>query len=393
MVSSSRQIPKQTSPSSNIYEQSKLKYLGEKIIENFQIFIDHFDLTLEHTPKMYVGRCPVHGGDKNNAFNIFHSGDSVVGNWYCRTKQCERTFVSSPIGLVRGLLSHHQYSWENQGDKTVSIKETIEFCEKMLSVDYKDVVASDDNNKFASQAKVYNAQRPIPKYRIKRKDIRNTLTMPCEYFLERGFSPKILNDYDVGMSYNPKKGMYYRAVVPVYDDNYNYMVGCTGRTVFEACPRCSAYHNPKSPCPKKEDQWKYSKWKHSAGFDANLYLYNYWFAFHEIYKTGVVIVVESPGNCWRAVEAGYLNIVGTFGAKLSFAQKNLLDRAGAMTVLLMMDGDAAGRKAAATIKEEYSSSFNIIDYQLPDGKDLANLTIEEARAVIKPIMDKYSHEH
>ena len=40
------------------------------------------------------------------------------------------------------------------------------------------------------------------------------------------------------------KEMYGRVVVPIYDDNYEYVVGVAGRSIFEI-HTCGMYHNPK----------------------------------------------------------------------------------------------------------------------------------------------------
>ena len=70
-----------------------------------------------------------------------------------------------------------------------------------------------------------------------------------------------LNKYDVGLCTNPQRPMYNRVVAPIYDTEYKTMVGCTGRSIFEACPKCGTYHNPQRDCPSPEKQWLYSKWK------------------------------------------------------------------------------------------------------------------------------------
>jgi hypothetical protein len=46
-----------------------------------------------------------------------------------------------------------------------------------------------------------------------------------------------LEDYDVGYCDNPAKPMYERAVVPIYDNEHKYIVGCTGRSIFEKCEK------------------------------------------------------------------------------------------------------------------------------------------------------------
>lgn len=385
---------KKKSPSNNLEEQLKLKVLGDAVMDNFPKVIAHFNLDLKETSRMYVGQCPIHGGDKRDAFNLYHTGESMRGNWYCRTKSCERIFVSSPIGLVRGLLSRYNLKWEDRGDNIVSFADAKKWCLNLINTDFDKIQVdktSVEEHQFIMQSKILGYRRPVSSYTTTREQIRKSLRMPCEYFIERGFDPAILDEYDVGICMDPSKSMYCRAVVPVYDDNYRFMVGCTGRSIFNPCPRCEAYHNPKAPCPPEEKKWIYSKWKHSANFDANEYLYNYWKAWPTIQNSGVAILVESPGNCWRAVESGYKNVLGTFGAKLSPGQKTLLDSSGAMTLIVLTDGDLAGKLAKQNIVSLCENSYNVITPDMPEGKDLADLSPEVVRSIIDPIMNKYSN--
>ena len=113
---------------------------ANKIIsENIDVILSHFGITLNQTDAYLVGSCPIHGGDNTTAFNIFTSGHTFVGNWICYTHHCEKSFVNNAIGFIRGLISHHQYNWSKNGDKTASFSETLKLITKLydLSVDSK----------------------------------------------------------------------------------------------------------------------------------------------------------------------------------------------------------------------------------------------------------------
>ena len=49
------------------------------------------------------------------------------------------------------------------------------------------------------------------------------------------------------------------------------------------------------------------------------------FAKEFIKESGIVILVESPGNVWRLEEAGVHNSVAIFGSSLADRQKMILD--------------------------------------------------------------------
>ena len=98
-----------TSHSTDQWSQQKLHALSIELVENWLTIADHFDIEMRMSSRKFIGPCPVHGGKKKDSFNLFHSGHSWSGNWQCHTHQCENEFVNTPIGLIRGILSHQQY--------------------------------------------------------------------------------------------------------------------------------------------------------------------------------------------------------------------------------------------------------------------------------------------
>ena len=196
--------------------------------------------------------------------------------------------------------------------------------------------------------------------------------------MSRGFNKSILENYDVGECKSQTKEMANRAVVPIYDNDHKIMIGCTGRSIFEKCNNCKGYHNPEHDCPSAEEVWKYSKWRHSAGFKTQECLYNLWFAKESIKNTGTVILVESPGNVWKLEENGIHNSVALFGSNLTDRQKMILDTSGAMKIIVIMDSDDAGKKARAIIDQKCSRTYNI-EHKYLAKNDLAEMTNDEIK--------------
>ena len=94
-------------------------------------------------------------------------------------------------------------------------------------------------------------------------------------------------------------------------------------------------------------------------------------------------MVESPGNVWRLEEAGVHNSVAIFGSSLADRQKMILDISGAMTIITIMDNDAAGVMATQQIHTQCQRTYNIksIPLQFPD---IAAMTIEQIKEFIIP---------
>ena len=223
--------------------------------------------------------------------------------------------------------------------------------------------------------------------KIDRNLIQQSLSIPASYFIERGYSEDILIKYDIGLCLNPKKEMYNRAVAPIYDNEHKYMIGCTGRSIFDKCDQCEKYH-ATGTCPT-DNLWKFSKWKHSSGFRADSILYNMWFAKEFIGKSYTAIIVEGPGNVWKLEEAGFHNSVAIFGSSLSDRQKINLDSSGAMSILILTDNDEAGHKAAEQIKSKCQNTYRVFRPTFTKS-DIGEMNKEDIDKEIKPILSKLS---
>ena len=374
---------------SRSYDQNKLKVVCDQVCDNIENLLSALDIEdFKMSNKMITMSCPIHGGDNPSAVNIYHTGDYYRGNWRCRTHNCDSSFKSSIIGFVRGVLSKTKYRWNREGDETASFQEALDFCLALLNKNIKDIKisrADAEKNTFArivENVKQTN-QNTSPLSKITKAQVRQSLQIPSQYYLDRGYTKETLNRYDVGLCDNINKEMHNRIVVPVYSIDGKVIVGCTGRSIFDSCKECGHYHISTIQCPSKEDSWKYCKWKHNFGFKSQEHLYNFWFAKDHIQKSKSIILVESPGNVWRLEEAGIHNSVAIFGSSLSDKQKLLIDSSGAMNIILLMDNDDAGQKAVNQITEKCKKIYRIYSPSF-EGPDVGELSIEDIRNTLVP---------
>lgn len=372
-------------------DQAKLKVLCDDLCDNIESLLDTFGIDYKYNSKMISMPCPIHGGDNASAVNIYPEGDNYRGNWKCRTHSCEQEFKASIIGFVRGIISHQKYGWRNPGDQSCSFNEALDYVQMFLNKDLKDIKISrvEKNKKEFTNIVNYIQSSDTSKNesQLTRQSIVNNIGIPAQYYLDRNYSKEILTKYDVGLCNNPSKPMHNRVVVPIYDNDYKFMVGCSGRSIFEKCNQCKSYHDPKNQCPKPDDTWKYSKWKHSADFKSQNYLYNFWFAKAHILETSTAIIVESPGNVWRLEENGIHNSVGIFGSSLSDRQKILLDSSGAMNLVILTDNDDAGKKAAIQIKNKCQNTYRIFIPEISKN-DIGDMTPDEINIEIKTFLER-----
>lgn len=375
---------------SPLTDQYKLKVLCDDLCDDIESLLDHFELEYKSNGKMMSMCCPIHGGDNPSAISLYYTGDNYRGNWKCRTHNCEKIFKGSIIGFIRGIISARKYKWEKEGDKFCSFKEAVEFATSFIKKDLDSIkISGSDRNKKAFTALVnyIHQETQSTEKLIKREVIIKSLNIPAQYFIDRKYSSDILTKYDVGLCEKSGKEMSSRVVVPIYDNDYKYMVGCSGRSIFEQCKLCGSYHDPNRSCPDEEHRWIYSKWRHSKDFKSQNHLYNFWFAKQDIMSSAVAIIVESPGNVWRLEENGIHNSVAIFGSSMSDRQKIILDSSGAMSLVILTDNDEAGKKAAEQIKEKCQNTYKIYIPKISKN-DIGEMTNEEIDKEIKPILEK-----
>lgn len=379
-----------TMTKSHLNDQSRLKVVCDEVCDNIESLLDSFGLEYKSNNKMITMSCPIHGGDNVSALNLYPEGDTYRGNWKCRTHNCEKIFKGSVLGFIRGIISNQKYRWTISGDETCSFKEAVEYATLFINKDLSSIKVNKKDKEKQQFTNIVNYLNNEPTKiisRVTRNQIIKSLDIPAQYYLDRKYSKEILIKYDVGLCCKEGKEMHNRIVVPIYDNNYEYMVGCTGRSLYEKCINCKGFHNPDSSCPINDNLWKYSKWKHNMDFKSQNHLYNFWFAKQHIFKSGIAIVVESPGNVWRLEENGIQNSVAMFGSSLSDRQKILLDSSGAMSLVVLTDNDDAGRKAAQQIKSKCQNTYRVFIPTISQ-EDVGEMTSEQINTEIKQYLEE-----
>jgi 5S rRNA maturation endonuclease (ribonuclease M5) len=365
------------------FDQARLDAIVEILSCRYTELFEALEVNLSKTAKMYIGCCPIHGGDNHSALNLYTDGYSVKGFWKCRTKHCEQVFKKTLIGFIRGVLSNRKgWSGPNDIKHVASFRETIDWICNFLGKKFQDIKINSEevsNKKFANQVNSLIKQKEKPKG-ITRTQVRESLEIPAKFFVDKGFSKQILDNYDVGLCKNPGKEMYNRVVAPIYDEDRKFMVACTGRSIYPKCEKCKYYHNPQEKCPEeKYRELKYSKWRNSGNSSVSSYLYNFWSSKKFIKETGTVILVEGPADVWKLEELGIHNSVALFGTEISDEQQIILEMSGVFNVVILLDMDKAGKEGTETIKKKIERSYRVFCPQLSvnDPGDFTEQIVEE----------------
>ena len=343
----------------------ELKKLSDKIATNIVSIFEDFGIEVNDFDDYISCACPIHEGDNPNAFTMTTDCDHpYFGMWKCWTQGCEEENINTPIGLIRVLLSKAK-------DEDVTFDDTISYCMNLVETNFESLNKEASSTSFNSVSRIEKSLQKRNKNKesgINRSHVRNSLQRPAQYYIERGYSKEVLAQFDVGVCTDNRKQMRGRVVAPVYDDDFEFMVGCVGRVTHE--------------------NYNGRKWVNSRRFYAGAWLYGYWLSQEHIRKKRSVILVEGQGDVWRLWEAGIKNVVGMFGSSLTDTQIRILETSGAFTLILITDNDKAGEKAKISIKKKCERNFNIVEVDLST-KDVGEMSVEQINKELKPKLERY----
>lgn len=364
------------------YDFEKISLLTDVACSNLEGIFDALGLNIKYNGRIFVGCCPIHNGDNGSAFNLYPNGDVIKGNWKCRTHNCQEKHGKSLISFIKAYMG-------------VSWKEAVDWLSAYLKIDIiTSKICSVDTHKLKiiQSNRFHLANKVINKNLLCREKVRSILqNIPSSYMQKRGISEEILNHFDVGDCTNPYKRMYNRAVFPIYDNSYQNMVGCVGRSIYEECDKCKSYHDKTKKCPETDyEKFKCVKWLASKNFNPKNYIYNFW----NIKKRGLekcnntVILVEGCGDVLKMEESGILNSVAIFGTEIIEQQIMNLECLNVNNIIIFADNDKnnAGINAAKLIQNNYNRIFNI-SIKLSEYKDAGDSSVEYLQDIFKEFIN------
>lgn len=349
---------------------------NQLIAENLNTFLDYFEIDYNRSGDSYNFICPFHeDADSSMGFGIYNKKTYVVA--YCRTN-CPKNLKKDGFNFIRRLLSRSV-------DATFS--DTCKFILGLLNKDLPEqCIDNFDPDKsvfisaFAEKLEVQSVTN------LTREDIRARLVIPAQYYINRGYSSQILNEYDVGICETKGKKFYNRAVIPCYDESGNKYIGCTSRSLFEKCEFCKYYHAQGKLCPVTGwDKFVSSKWIHD-NISSGVTLFNTWKAKEEIRKTRKAILVEGPGDSIALSDKGIWNSLAVFGNTLKEGQSQVLDSLGVMDLIVLLDNDPAGQQGCLDIKRKYGKFYRLYFPNLKGIKDVGEIQTDKETADIKNLL-------
>ena len=269
-----------------------------------------------------VGPCPLHRGDNPNAFVV----DCVKNLWHCFT------------GCRGG------------GD-------VVELARRLVGGSYR----------RAAHYLATLIDRPAPAWGITTAPTRPfrpytkrlSLDPRTPWLEQKGIRPQIAQRFQVGAFYGR-----------------GFLAGCVAVRLFDLEGKPLGYAGRRLDA---EQAKAWGKWRLPRGLPRNTLLYGYHQTAGLRRRYGVVLV-ECPWGVLRLAQLG-IPAVALLGTRLSSRQHKLLY--DMPTVVVMMDGDKAGRDATRIINVQLP---NTVAVHLPDGLDPDDLSDQELAGLSNSIL-------
>jgi len=274
------------------------------------------------------GPCPLHGRGGEDAFHV-SLGKHAFRCFYCQAQ-------GNVLDLVAAL-------------ESCSVRQAALRLQQRLTLGGGQPAVLDPATQLVPKKETGNAALP---FWLRRVDWDHG------YLRQRGMARETAQYFGVGFYAGPGM-MSGRLVIPVHDEAGRLVAYC-GRSLDGRSPR----------------------YKLPFGFRKSLVLFNLYRAAATGHDT--VVVVEGFFDCMRIHQSGFPGVVALMGTSLSAAQQKLL-LGRFRHIVLLLDGDRAGRAGSACIAERLAGRCSVTIMELDDNEQPDQLAQDEIRRLLKPL--------
>jgi DNA primase len=319
------------------YRAVKAAVSMETVLANYGIRLHRLDN--EHLR----GRCPLPAHTSKSSRESFIV-NAQKNAWACHSDSC----VAARGGQIGGNVLDFVSAMENCSIREAALKLQNSFV--VISPPRPSIAGPRDLSPDAAPSTVRSENRP-PSFTLRRIDHSHP------YLTERGLDAETVQHFGIG--YNRGSGfMSGRILIPIQDEN-GFLVAYAGRSVDQAEP----------------------KYRFPPRFRKSLVVFN-------LHRAAVaadmgVIVVEGFFDCFKVHQAGLPCVVALMGCSLSLRQEELLCE-HFREVVLLLDGDRAGRTAAAAIAQRLVPRVSTRIVEVPGGSQPDQLGADQIRCLCTP---------
>jgi DNA primase len=325
--------------------------------------IDHYNINwLRKSGKEFRGRCPIHhrgagesGEDKNgasfhinhdkNAFNCFScKARGNVIDFVAAMERCSVRDAALKLKEWFGVSDDSAAKTEHGGGVASKKAEVVKAASEPTE--------SADEKRGTPVGESSEQNKPLA-FELKAIDPTHA------YIAERGIKTETAQRFGIG--FFPGRGsMSGRVVVPIHNVEGE-LVAYSGRSIDGTEP----------------------KYKLPAGFQKSKELFNFHRAAGEDEK--LVILVEGFFDTMALHQAGFTNTVALMGCQLSSAQEQLLT-SRFNDVIILLDGDEAGRTAAREIAARLVTQLFVRVVDLKTGEQPDRMTADALRELLNGVL-------
>lgn len=300
---------------------------------NLESVLRHYAVELRRSgPDQYRGRCPIHRGEGRDAFHV-NLARNIFHCFACGASGTVLDFVAA----MEGCTLREAAEKLQPGVRPINGPEA--------SLPWKERVTE-------------KKRVPLPLGFVLRG-----VDCAHAYLTARGIEPQTAGHFGVGFYAGPGllRG---RLVIPIHNAQGELVAYC-GRSLDGATPR---YQFP-------------------PGFRKSEMLFN----FHRAATSGepAVVLVEGFFDCLKVYQAGLRSVVALMGAVLYRSPERAL-REHFRQVVLMLDGDAAGRKGSRIIADRLRRHCSVRMVELPANVQPDQLSADTIRDILG---GEFSHFH
>jgi DNA primase len=324
-----------------------------------QMAIEHYGIPLRRVNTNTLrGKCPLpsHGSETSKESFTATLTKGVGGAWACQSQSCIKS-----RGRVGGNVLDFVAAMERCSVRDAAIKLQIWFLVPAAGNGSGLIGKEPGAKSFAGKEPEHDLVSKKENNEVGESDSNRPLTFNLQnidcshpYLKERGVSEETAQKF--GMGFFPGKGsMHDRIVIPIHNSKGE-LVAYAGRTIDGSEPR----------------------YKFPAGFHKSLELFN----VHRVRDEVSVVLVEGFFDCMMVTQAG-IPCVALMGSTMSNAQEESI-REYFAHVVVMLDGDEAGRGASEEIVERLRRLIYQVDMvALDDGSQPDQLSSNELRRLLK----------
>lgn len=336
------------------FEEIKKKVTLQMAIERYGIALRRVNATTLR------GKCPLptHHSDKSTESFTATLTKGLGGAWACQSQSCAKA-----RGRIGGNVLDFVAAMERCSVRDAAIKLQTWFLvpaagNPPASVG-KEPRAENSAGKEPEPKRVPEKHNGVEESGFNKPLTFTLQNVDCThpYLSERGVTQEIATTFGVGL-FSGKGSMSGRIVIPIHNRDGE-LVAYAGRTIDGSEPR----------------------YKFPAGFHKSLELFN----LHRVKDEAFAVLVEGFFDCMCVTQAGF-PCVALMGSTLSKTQEDLIAKHFG-SVIVMLDGDDAGRSATEEIADRLQRVvFKVKTVELDDGVQPDELSIEQIHAELDGVI-------